>query len=47
LGLGTFLALSPRLRRRPRSISSDDLAPALPAARDERPEPDAREEVPV
>ena len=42
MALGTILALSPRLRRRPRSISSDDLAPAPLAAPDESPEPDSR-----
>jgi cytochrome c-type biogenesis protein CcmF len=47
MALGTILALSPRLRRRPRSIPSDDLAPAPLTAPDESPEPDAREEVPV
>ena len=47
MALGTILALSPRLRRRPRSIPSDDLAPAPLAAPDESPEPDPREEVPV
>jgi cytochrome c-type biogenesis protein CcmF len=48
MALGTILALAPRLRRRPQSISSDDLAPTPvsdPEPRD--PEPDAREEVPV
>jgi cytochrome c-type biogenesis protein CcmF len=43
MALGTILALAPRLRRRPRSMPSDDVAPA-PAS---DPEPDAREEVPV
>jgi hypothetical protein len=38
MALGTILALAPRLRRRPRSIPSDDLPPSLA---------DAREEVPV
>ena len=47
MALGTILALSPRLRRRPRSIPSDDLSLAPLPARDERPDPDAREEVPV
>jgi cytochrome c-type biogenesis protein CcmF len=47
MALGTILALAPRLRRHPRSISSDDLTPVPVPARDERPEPDAREEVPV
>jgi cytochrome c-type biogenesis protein CcmF len=41
MALGTILALAPRLRRRPRSIPADELAP-VPAA-----DPDAREEVPV
>jgi cytochrome c-type biogenesis protein CcmF len=43
MALGTILALSPRLRRRPRSTPSDDLAPSPVAD----PDPDAREEVPV
>jgi cytochrome c-type biogenesis protein CcmF len=43
MALGTILALSPRLRRRPRSIPSDDLAPAVVPDTD----PDAREEVTV
>jgi cytochrome c-type biogenesis protein CcmF len=56
MALGTILALAPRLRRRPRSISSDDLAPSPltepdPSAPDPREpdprEPDPREEVPV
>jgi cytochrome c-type biogenesis protein CcmF len=51
MALGTILALSPRLRRRTRSISSDDLAPTPSAAPDHGvdPEPDSRteEEVPV
>ena len=47
MALGTILALAPRLRRRPKSIPSDDLAPAPVAAGDEGSEPDAREEVPV
>jgi hypothetical protein len=47
MALGTILALSPRLRRRPRSIPSDDLATATLAAPDGRPEPDAREEISV
>jgi hypothetical protein len=47
MALGTILALSPRLRRRPRSIASDDLAPAPVSALDGKPEPDPREEVPV
>jgi hypothetical protein len=47
MALGTILALSPRLRRRPRSIPSDDLALAPLAAPDDSPEPDSREEVPV
>jgi hypothetical protein len=48
MALGTILALSPRLRRRPKSIPSDDLAPT--PVSDPEPdsrEPDAREEVPV
>jgi cytochrome c-type biogenesis protein CcmF len=48
MALGTILALAPRLRRRPKSIPSDDLAPrplSDPEPRD--PEPDAREEVSV
>jgi hypothetical protein len=44
MALGTVLALSPRLRRRPRSIPSDDLAPVPLAGRDQRPDPDTREE---
>ena len=47
MALGTILALAPRLRRRPKSISSDDVAPMPVAAGDEGSEPDAREEVPV
>ena len=52
MALGTILALAPRLRRRPKSIPSDDLAPTPVAAGDEGSEPDAREpdpreEVPV
>jgi cytochrome c-type biogenesis protein CcmF len=57
MALGTILALAPRLRRRPKSISSDDLAPTPVAAPDGGPdprspepdprEPDSREEVPV
>jgi hypothetical protein len=46
MALGTILALAPRLRRRARSISSDDLAPATDG-RDERPESDPRHEVTV
>jgi cytochrome c-type biogenesis protein CcmF len=45
MALGTILALAPRLRRRTRSISSDDLAPG-PVSRRDR-DPDPREEVPV
>ncbi|HEY3671016.1 MAG TPA: heme lyase CcmF/NrfE family subunit [Acidimicrobiia bacterium] len=52
MALGTILALAPRLRRRPQSISSDDLTPVPIAAPDDGSEPDprepdAREEVPV
>jgi cytochrome c-type biogenesis protein CcmF len=48
MALGTILALAPRLRRRPRAIPADDLAPAPVAGRDpDTHEPDAREEVPV
>jgi cytochrome c-type biogenesis protein CcmF len=49
MALGTILALAPRLRRRPRSIPSDDLAPRLsdPEPDSPDPEPDAREGVPV
>ena len=53
MALGTILALAPRLRRRPQSISSDDLAPVPvsdpepePREPDSR-EPDSAEEVPV
>jgi hypothetical protein len=53
MALGTILALAPRLRRRPKSIASDELAPAPVAdpepdsPESDSPEPDAREEVPV
>jgi cytochrome c-type biogenesis protein CcmF len=53
MALGTILALSPRLRRRPKAIASDDLArPPLPEAEPDGngshdPEADPREEVPV
>jgi cytochrome c-type biogenesis protein CcmF len=46
MALGTILALAPRLRRRPRSILADELAP-VPAADPDAREPDAREEVSV
>jgi cytochrome c-type biogenesis protein CcmF len=46
MALGTILALAPRLRRRPRSIPADELAP-VPAADPDPREPDAREEVSV
>ena len=50
MALGTILALAPRLRRRPRSIPSDDLAPAplaAPGAGHEEDREDPREEVTV
>jgi cytochrome c-type biogenesis protein CcmF len=56
MALGTILALAPRLRRRPKSVPSDDLAPAPLPDREPEPgaprepdsrEPDSREEVPV
>jgi cytochrome c-type biogenesis protein CcmF len=50
MALGTILALAPRLRRRPRSLPSDDRAPTTPAEpvvgpREDREDP--REEVTV
>jgi cytochrome c-type biogenesis protein CcmF len=47
MALGTILALSPRLRRRPRSIPSDDVAPVPLGDGDLQPHDDPREEVPV
>ena len=46
MALGTILALSPRLRRRPRSIPSDDLAPVPLATPDSR-DAEGREEAEV
>jgi cytochrome c-type biogenesis protein CcmF len=44
MALGTVLALAPRLRRRPRSIPSDDLAPAPLTDPDAPPREEPRDE---